>query len=169
MITLHKLVPPENHTLFTDYPELNQIWEVPQLQSEARESYEEWDVKKYPGESTGEIFSINEEATPVGIIGWFEYGEFPDTLRLRYYGIVPSRRGKNYGEESMHLFLEYLSRHAPAHGLFLSESVTLSRTKSHKIIAHFKKMGFQEFNDPNYGSNAGCGPVQSLRIRIPGR
>lgn len=169
MITLHKLVPPENQTLFTDYPELNLIWEVPQLQFEARESYEEWGVKQYPGESTGEIFSINEDVTPVGIIGWFEYGEFPDVLRLRYYGIVPSRRGKNYGEEAMRLFLEHLSRHAPVHGLFLSESVTLSRTKSPKIIAHFKKMGFQEFNDPNYGSNAGCGPVQSLRIRIPGR
>ena len=42
MITLHKLVPPENHDLFERHPELNRIWEVPALQEEARESYEEW-------------------------------------------------------------------------------------------------------------------------------
>lgn len=169
MITLHKLVPPENKTLFEYNPELNLIWEIPSLQQEARESYEEWGDRLYPGESTGEIFSILNDSMTIGIIGWFEYGEFPEVLRLRYYGIVPSNRGKHYGEHSMNLFLHHLSLHAPKHAVFLSESVSLGRKVASRIIAHFQKMGFQEFDDPNYGSNAGCGSVQSLRIRIPGR
>jgi hypothetical protein len=169
MITLHKLVPPENKTLFERNLELNKIWEVPVIQKEARESYEEWGDCLYPGESTGEIFSIMEEKSPVGIIGWFEYGEFPDVLRLRYYGIVPSKRGKRYGETAMRLFIEHISKAAPSHSIFLSESVSLGRTVAPSIVAHFKKMGFKEFEDPNYGSNAGCGKVQSLKIRIPGR
>jgi hypothetical protein len=169
MITLHKLVPPANQSLFSDYPELNSIWEVPALQKEARESYEEWGLEHYPKESTGEIFSISENGKPIGIIGWFEHGEFPEILRLRYYGIVPSKRGNGYGEKAIRLFLQHLSKHAPLYALFLSESVTLSRATAHNIISHFKKMGFEEFEDTNYGSNAGCGPTQSLRIRIPGR
>jgi RimJ/RimL family protein N-acetyltransferase len=165
MILLHKLAPPENKTLFTDYPEFNEIWEVPALQVEARTSYEDWES----AQKSGEIFSINEDEKPIGIIGWFEFGEFPEVLRLRYYGIVPSKRGKKYGEEAMRLFLDHLSKNAPQYGIFLAESVTLSRTKASHIITHFKKMGFKEFLDPNYGSNADCGPVQSLRIRIPRR
>ncbi len=31
-IHIHKLVPPENHDLFSRFPELNLIWEVPVLQ-----------------------------------------------------------------------------------------------------------------------------------------
>jgi RimJ/RimL family protein N-acetyltransferase len=168
MITLHKLVVPENQTLFVRWPELNQIWEVPVLQQHARDSYERWGTD--PEESDGEIFSINEDGKPIGIIGWFEYGEFPDVLRLRYYGIVPSRRGKKYGEVAMRLFLEHLASHAPSHYKFLAESVTLSRGQvATQTIAHFERLGFQKFDDPNYGSNAGCGQVQSLRVRIPGR
>jgi hypothetical protein len=169
MIQLHKLVPPENHTIFERFPELNHIWEVPALQHQARESYEEWGMREYPGESTGEIFSIEKDGKAIGIIGWFEYGEFPDVLRLRYYGIVPSERGKKYGEAAMELFLEYLSVAAPKQCVYLAESVTLGRTVAARTIAHFKAIGFVEFDDPHYGSNAGCGPVQSLRIRIPGR
>lgn len=169
MITLHKLVPPENYNLFDRFPELNQIWEVSALQQQARESYEEWGQKAYPNEGIGEIFSINEDIASIGIMGWFEYGEFPDVLRLRYYGIVPSRRGRHYGEEALRLFLGHLSHHAPPHAIFLSESVSLERSVAPQIISHFKKMGFLEFDDPNYGSNAGCGKTQSLRIRIPGR
>lgn len=169
MITIHKLVPPENKMLFERNPELNEIWEVPAHQKEARESYEKYGDPLYPGESTGEIFSINEGSFPIGIIGWFEYGEFPDIVRLRYYGTVPSKRGKGYGEIAMKLFLEHLSKTAPTHATFLSESVTLCRSSAPRIIAHFEKMGFKKFDDPNYGSNAGCGKVQSLKIRIPGR
>lgn len=169
MITLHKLVPPENQGLFKRNTELNEIWEVPALQHEARESYEEWGSRQYPDESTGEIFSINENGFPIGIIGWFEYGEFLDVIRLRYYGIVPSKRGKRYGEVAMRLFLEHLSETAPSHAIFLSESVSLDREVAPNILKHFKKMGFEEFDDPNYGSNAGCGKVQSLKIRIPRR
>lgn len=169
MIKLHKLVPPENRSLFKRFPELNCIWEVAALQKQARESYERWDTARYKGEKKGEIFSINEGDVAVGIIGWFEYGEFPDVLRLRYYGIVPSRRGKHYGEEAMRLFLEHLSVHAPKQYVFLAESVTLGREVAARVITHFKNMGFVEFDDPNYGSNAGCGKVQSLRVKIPGR
>jgi RimJ/RimL family protein N-acetyltransferase len=168
MITLHKLVPPENLTLFNRHPDLNKIWEVPVLQDHARDSYERWGVD--PEESDGEIFSVDEEGQPVGIIGWYEYGEFPDVLRLRYYGIVPSRRGKRYGEEAMKLFLKHLSLHAPVQYKFLAESVSLNREQvAVQTIAHFEKLGFQKFDDPHYGSNAGCGQVQSLKIRIPGR
>ena len=106
---------------------------------------------------------------PVGIIGWFEYGDFPDILRLRYYGIVPSERGNGHGEAAMSLFLEHLSKAAPPHAAFLSESVSLGRAAAPIVLTHFKKMGFEEFEDPNYGSNAGCGKVRSLKIRIPGR
>jgi hypothetical protein len=169
VITLHTLVIPENQTLFSRYPELNDIWEVPSLQAEARESYERYGLVEYKFEKKGEIFSINEDNVPIGIIGWFEYGEFPDVLRLRYYGIVPSRRRRHYGEQAMNIFLTYLSQHAPSQYIFLAESVTLSRSIAPAIIAHFKRMGFVEFDDPNYGSNADCGKTQSLRIRIPGR
>lgn len=170
MITLHKLVWPENKTLFDLHPELNSIWELPPLQREARESYEQYGDPLYPDESSGEIFSIDEDGSPIGIIGWFEYGEFPDVVRLRYYGIVPSKRGKGFGEEAMSLFLKSLSKNAPPHAVFLAESVTLGRGAiAEKTIAHFKKMGFEEFDDPNYGSNAGCGKVQSLKVRIPDR
>lgn len=169
MVTIHKLIPPDNHDLFERFPELNLIWEIPALQANARESYEKWDTKKYDGETDGEIFSIVEDNTAIGIIGWFEYGKIPDVLRLRYYGIVPSRRGKGYGEVAMKLFLEHLNSVAPPQYAWLSESVTLGRKVAPKIVAHFKSMGFVEFEDPDYGSNAGCGPVQSLKIRIPGR
>ncbi len=71
MITLHKLVPPENRTLFQRFPGLNEIWEVPALQHEARESYELWGDKSYEGETTGEIFSITRtirrSALPAGL------------------------------------------------------------------------------------------------------
>lgn len=169
MITLHKLVPPENQSLFGRYPELNHIWEVVALQKQAQESYEQWGYKEYPGESSGEIFSIDEDNIPVGIIGWFEYGEFPEVLRLRYYGIVPSRRGRKYGEQAMKLLLEYLYKNAPAHCRFLAESVSIGRTMAPHVMAHFKGMGFEEFDDPNYGSNADCGKTKSYRVRIPGR
>lgn len=169
MITLHKLVPPENHTLFKRFPELNKIWEVPALQKNARESYERYGSVHYKKEKPGEIFSIDKDGKAIGIIGWFEYGEFPDVLRLRYYGIVPSQRKNKHGEEAMRLFLEHLSKAAPSQYVWLAESVTLSREVAPRIIDHFKSMGFAEFDDPNYGSNAGCGPVQSLKVRIPGR
>jgi len=169
MIILHKLVPPENHDLFTRFPKLNHIWEMPALQQEARESYEGWDKIDYINEKRGEIFSIDKDGKAIGIIGWFEYGKFPDVLRLRYYGIVPSERKNKYGAEAMRLFLEHLSVAAPVQYKWLAESVTLGREVAPRIITHFKAMGFAEFDDPNYGSNAGCGPVKSLRIRIPGR
>lgn len=168
MITLRKLQPPENQTLFADHPELNLIWEIPALQDEARESYEQWGTAA-DNPSTGEIFSINKSATAIGIIGWFEYGEFPDVLRLRYYGIVPSQRGKRYGHFALAHFLQHLSLHAPQQYVWLSESVTLSRASAPRVVAHFKDLGFNEFDDPHYGSNAGCGKAQSLRIRIPER
>lgn len=165
LITIHKLTPPENHTLFKQFPELNNIWEVPAHQNEARESYEAWGVIK--GESTGEIFSIKLAEMVIGIIGWFEYGDIPDVLRLRYYGIVPSQRGNRYGEMAMRLLLEHLSHAAPSQYIWLSESISLSRVVAEQITAYFKRLGFTEFSDPNYGSNAGCGRVRSLRIRIP--
>jgi hypothetical protein len=170
MVTLHKLIPPENHDLFKRSPELNHIWEIPALQEQARECYEEWDTDIPPNETPGEIFSIDNEKTTAGVIGWFEYKKPPvDTLRLCYYGIVPSERGKKYGEKAMELFLQHLSFAAPKQYVYLSESVTLGRDKAQRIIGHFKSMGFVEFNDPNYGDNAECGPTQSLRVRIPGR
>jgi hypothetical protein len=169
MIALHKLVPPENSTLFERFPELNEIWEVPALQKQARESYEKWGVVKYENEREGEIFSIEENGVTIGVIGWFEYGDFSDVLRLVYYGIVPSKRGNHYGQEAIKLFLLHLSKAAPAQYVWLAESVTLARTSASKIITYFKNLGFEEFDDPNYGSNAGCGPVKSLKIRIPGR
>lgn len=169
MITLHKLVPPENEDIFRKHAELNGIWELPELQTEARESYEKWHLKKYPGESLGEIFTIAEFDSVIGLIGWFEYGEFLDTLRLRYYGIVPSRRGRGYGEAALCLLLRRLSTCAPTYAVYLSESVTLSRQKADQVVGHFERVGFEDFNDPNYGENARCGPVRSLRIRIPGR
>lgn len=168
-IHIHKLVPPENHDLFSRFPELNLIWEVPVLQQHARESYEGWDTRKYEGETDGEIFAIMEGEQAVGITGWFEYGDIPDVLRLRYYGIVPSRRGLRYGDEAMHQLLGRLSSVAPPQYKWLAESVSIERTTAPNVIAHFKRMGFEEFSDPNYGSNAGCGKTQSLRIRIPGR
>lgn len=169
MITIHKLVPPENRTLFVENPELNDIWEAPAHQQEARESYEEWDTRIYPNESTGEVFSIKKDDSTIGIIGWFEYGDIPDVLRLRYYGIVPSERGNGYGEIAMKLFLNHVSCVAPAKYIWLSESVSVNRPAYGQIKSHFKKLGFTEFDDPDYGSNAGFGAVQSLRIRIHGR
>lgn len=169
MITIHQLVPPENHDLFARFPELNQIWEVPALQKQARESYEKWDTKKYPKEGSGKIFSIMKGRIVIGIIGWFEYGKIRNVLRLRYYGIVPSERGKRYGEVAMLLFLDHLSIAAPKRYVWLAESVTLRRKVAQQTIAHFERLGFRKFDDPDYGSNAGCGPTQSLRIRIPGR
>lgn len=165
MIHLHKLIPPENQILFKNNPELNKIWEVHALQNEARQSYEEWGIIK--DESTGEIFSINAYGIVVGIIGWFEYGDLPDVLRLRYYGIVPSQRGRRYGEEAIKLLLQRLSQAAPRHYVWLAESISLSRTVAEQVSSHFKRIGFIEFDDSNYGSNAGCGRVRSLRIRIP--
>lgn len=167
MVVLKKLVPPENKTLFARFPELNEIWEVPALQRHARTSYEKWGLNKE--KTTGEIFAINKSGRTIGIIGWFEYGGCSDILRLRYYGIVPSERGKQYGEKAIHLILEYLARNAPRQYIFLAESVSLNRTAAFRIISHFKAMGFVEFADPHYGENAGCGKVQSLKIRIPGR
>jgi len=164
-ILLHKLIPPENQTLFRDYPELNNIWEIPAHQNQARESYEAWGVVEE--ESTGEIFSIKLSDLVIGIIGWFEYGDIPDVLRLRYYGIVPSQRGNRYGQMAVRLLLEHLSRVAPPQYVWLSESVSLRRRVVEQIIDHFKDMGFEEFHDPNYGSNAGCGKVHSLRVRLP--
>ena len=165
VITIHKLIPPENRTLFQYFPELNKIWEIPAHQTEARESYESWGVIE--GESSGEIFSIMLGETVIGIIGWFEYGDIPDVLRLRYYGIIPSQRGNHYGERAMMLLLRHLSHAAPSQYVWLSESVSVSRAVAEQITAHFKSMGFTEFSDPYYGSNAGCGKVRSLRIRIP--
>lgn len=164
-ISLHKLVPPENQTLFADYPELNHIWEIPAHQNQARESYETWGVVEE--ESTGEVFSIKLGDLVIGIIGWFEYGDIPDVLRLRYYGIVPSQRGNRYGRVAIKLLLEHLSRVAPPQYVWLSESVSLCRRAVEQITDHFKGMGFGEFHDPNYGSNASCGDVRSLRIRLP--
>jgi len=69
----------------------------------------------------------------------------------------------------MALLLERLSQYAPPQYVFLSESISIRRSVALQIIAHFKRMGFTEFDDPDYGSNAGCGKVQSLRIKIPGR
>src|SRR3954468_6607800 len=105
MIRLHMLVPPYNHQLFRIHPELNSIWEVPALQEDARQSYEEWNSQTG---DTGECFSINDGVNPIGIIGWFEYGEFPHVLRLRYYGIIPEKRGRGYGEEALRLLLKHL-------------------------------------------------------------
>jgi ribosomal protein S18 acetylase RimI-like enzyme len=170
MITLRKLVPPENATLFKRFPELNLIWEVPALQAQARESYEEWGDSRKPEESTGEIFAVLEGEEAVGIIGWFEYDKAgADIARLRYYGIIPSRRGRGFAEKAMRLLLERLAEAAPARYLWLAESVSTERAAAPLVLAHFKKMGFEEFTDPHYGENAGCGPTQSLRIRIPGR
>ncbi|MDE2106954.1 MAG: hypothetical protein KGL39_57600 [Patescibacteria group bacterium] len=164
-INICKLAPPDNQTLFERNPELNLIWEVPALQNQARESYEEWGMVKE--ESTGEIFSITLDGTVIGIIGWFEYGDIPDIIRLRYYGIVPSKRGNRFGEIAVKLLLEHLSKTAPQRYVWLAESVSVGRKVAEQIIAHFKGIGFVEFDDPNYGTNAGCGPVKSLKIRIP--
>lgn len=165
VISIHKLTPPENRTVFQKFPELNKIWEIPAHQNEARESYEAWGVIE--GESSGEIFSIMLGETVIGIIGWYEYGDIPEVLRLRYYGIIPSQRGNHYGEQAMMLFLRHLSLAAPSQYVWLSESVSVSRAVAEQIITHFRRMGFTEFSDPHYGSNAGCGKVRSLRIRIP--
>lgn len=169
MITLHKLIDPENKTVFVDHPELNDIWEVPALQQHARASYERYGSS--PEEDNGEVLSINENYRPIGITGWFSDDDlFPDILRLRYYGIVPSKRGKGYGEQSMRLLLERLSMIAPPQYIWLAESVSVGRTVAPQIIGHFKKMGFEEFeDDPAYGQNANCGPVMSLKVRLPGR
>ncbi len=167
MITLCKLFPPENQTLFDRYRELNSIWEVEVLQYQARESYEEWNENP-DTDQTGEVFAIHENDIPIGIIGWFEFGHLPDTLRLRYYGIVPSKRGNRYGEQAMRMFLAHLSRHAPEQYVFAGESISLGRSAASKIYTHFKNMGFEDFSDPTYGDN-GFGEVQHLRIRIPGR
>ncbi|MDE1874749.1 MAG: GNAT family N-acetyltransferase [Patescibacteria group bacterium] len=169
MISLHKLVPPENRDLFDRVPELNRIWEAPALQAQARESYEEWDSRNYPEESSGEIFTILEDDKTIGIIGWFEYGDILDTMRLRYYGIVPSHRGEGRASTAMELFLEHLARAAPPQYAYISESVSINRPVADKIIDHFQKLGFVRFDDPNYGENAECGPTISLRTRIPGR
>ena len=133
--------------MFSHFPELNGIWEVDVLQKQARESYEQWDTKKYEGETDGEIFAICFRSEVIGIIGWFEYGDVLDTLRLRYYGIVPSKRGKGYGEEAMRLFLGHLSIAAPPQYCWISESVSINRKVAPRIIAHFKGMGFAEFDD----------------------
>ena len=172
MITLHQLTPPDNQTIFEKCPELNHIWEVPALQKEARESYESWEPLQSDGIDMGEIFSINENNNPIGIIGWFKNknkGRFLDIVRLRYYGIIPSKRGNGYGEIALKLFLEHLSKTTTPQHLFLSEGVSLCRAIAPQIAAHFKKVGFVEFDDPDYGSNANCGEVLSLKIRIPGR
>ena len=168
MIVLHKLSPPENFNLFNQIPNLNQIWEIPSLQQEARESYEEWGCDG--GDSTGEIFSIHENGKVIGITGWYTYDEtFPDTLRLRYYGIIPSKRGKGFGEIAMQLLLQHLSQVVAPQYTWFAESVSIHRVVAPRIIDHFKKIGFTEFDDPNYKGHASYGPVQSLRIRIPGR
>ena len=168
MITLHKLIPPENEALFERNPELNHIWEVPSIQESAKTSYERWGLGCR--KSTGKIFSVNLDDKIIGVTGWFTFDEtFPDVLRLRYHGIIASMRGRGYGEETMRLLLQHLSHIAPSQYLWLAESVSLSRELAPKIVAHFKKMGFAEFDDANYGDNAGCGKVQSLRVRIPGR
>lgn len=168
MISLAKLAPPANQTLFERHPELNGIWEVEALQSHARDSYGRWGVDA--DETTGEVFSIDLDGVPIGITGWFEDGLLPDVLRLRYYGVAPRWRGHGYGEESMRLLLARLAEVAPARYAFLSESVSLGRAVAARIIAHFERMGFAPFDDhPGYGENAGCGPVRSLRVRIPGR
>jgi RimJ/RimL family protein N-acetyltransferase len=164
-ISIHKLLPPENQFLFERNPELNTIWEIPAHQNQARESYEECGLIKT--ESTGEIFSINLDDSVVGIIGWFEYGGIPDVLRLRYYGIVPSQRGNGYGAKAVKLLLDHLSHAAPPQYRWLSESVSLKRVVVKQVTVHFERMGFVEYDDSNYGSNAGCGRVRSLKIRIP--
>jgi hypothetical protein len=169
MITLKKLVPPENFNLFTRVPELQHIWEIPALQSDAREGYESYGRRDFANEDPGEIFTINDESGIVGVIGWFRLFNSFDMLRLWYHGIVPSKRGRGYGAEAVKQLLEYLAVHAAPEHVFIAESVTLSRAKTPQIIAHFKKMGFEEFDDPTYGENAGCGKTQSLCIRIPGR
>ena len=74
----------------------------------------------------GEIFSIDEDGVPIGIIGWFEYGDVSDTLRLRYYGIVPSKRGNRYGEEAVRLLLEHLSEYAPEQYIFFLRAFRLN-------------------------------------------
>jgi RimJ/RimL family protein N-acetyltransferase len=164
-ISIRKLVPPDNQTLFEMNPELNKIWEIPAQQSRAHESYKDWGI--IDKKSTGEIFSIILDDSIIGIIGWFEYGDIPDVLRLRYYGIIPRQRGNHYGERAIKLLLEHLSKTAPPQYVWLAESVSIGRIVAGQVIAHFKRMGFLEFDDPNYGSNAGCGKVCSLRIRIP--
>jgi len=169
MITLQKLIPPENFDVFDKVPELNDIWEIPELQEDARMGYQGYGRMKFEGETAGEIFGICEDGDIIGLIGWFQLENSLNLLRMWYYGIVPSKRGKHYGEEAIQVFLNYLSLHAPQECIFLTESVTLARSIAPRIIGHFKKMGFEEFDDPNYGSNAGCGKVQSLKIRIPGR
>jgi GNAT superfamily N-acetyltransferase len=173
MITLCKLFH-SNRTLFTDHPELNHIWEVPVLQESARRSYEEWRPFGPEGVSTGDIFTIDQDGVPIGIIGWKEEDPdadiLSDTIRLQYYGIIPSRRGRGYGEQAMKLFLEYLAHNNETKNrIFLSESLSIGRMVAPRILAHFKGMGFEEFNAPHYGRNAGFSEVLNLRIRIPGK
>src|SRR5665213_2243906 len=164
-IGIRKLIPPDNQTLFDKNSELNMIWEIPVQQIRARESYKMWGLIERG--STGEIFSIVLDDIIIGIIGWFEYGDISDVLRLRYYGIIPSQRGNRYGERAIKLLLEHLSKTAPPHYVWLAESIFISRMAAGQAIVHFKHMGFVEFDDPNYGSNASCGKMCSLKIRIP--
>ncbi|MEJ0001939.1 MAG: hypothetical protein WDN09_02035 [bacterium] len=168
MIILHQLNPPETIGFFERYPDLNTIWEVAQLQEQARSSYESYGID--PGNMDGEIFSIDKNGAPIGIIGWFVYDEAgDDTLRLRYYGIIVPERRNLHGAEAMNLLLARLSSVAPLQYAYLAESVTLNRPMADAVTKHFRRMGFAEFNDPDYGENAGCGPTRSLRIRIPNR
>lgn len=164
MIKLNKLIPPENHDLFSKFPKLNNIWENKNLQNDAKKSYEIWNENK-----TGEIFTINTMNSVIGIIGWFEYGNILDTLRLRYYGIIPEYRKYGYGQVAIDLLLNRLSDIVSLNYKYLSESVSINRPSAINIVSHFKKLGFQEFNDPDYGENADCGPTISLRVKIPGR
>ncbi|HEU5114294.1 MAG TPA: hypothetical protein VFT82_00845 [Candidatus Paceibacterota bacterium] len=166
MVTITKLIPPENQTLFERFPELNRIWDLPRLQDEARSSYERWNET----DKTGEIFSIDRADRTIGIIGWFEFDRPPeDVLRLRYYGIVPSERGGRHGSVALWLLLKHLATVAPKRYRWLSESVSLERPAAPRIIRHFEEFGFRRFDDPEYGQNAECGPTMSLRVRILGR
>lgn len=163
-VSLHKLLPPKNRTIFERHPRLNYIWQIQAMQERAEKSYCEWDTE----DKTGEIFLILKNKSPIGITGWWPDEKIHELLRLRWHGILPEERGRGYSETALTLLLQRLSSIAPPQYLYLSESVSIKRVDAAQVQRHFEKLGFKAFDDPTYGNN-GYGKVQSLRVRLLGR
>ncbi|MFQ5977797.1 MAG: GNAT family N-acetyltransferase [Candidatus Heimdallarchaeota archaeon] len=96
--------------------------------------YEKWGKKE---RETHVIIETNDDQTSIGLATWdIQWDPHSPSIDLF---IAPDHLQKGYGSESLHLLLNYLFNHTPAH----MTSVWISELATDRL-AFFAKHGFQD-------------------------
>ena len=108
MINLRLLIPDEAKNLGVLHPELIQIWDRKAAQEQCLRHTKDWGNNT----SLGEILFIQHNDTIIGLTGWYDLSLCTDTTfppshaGLRWHGILPQHRKKNFSRQALKLLAE---------------------------------------------------------------